>query len=145
MELEAMRQGRQDVMRLAQAFDGIGGAIHEGHALAMDDLEDAVRTARTVWPPGTSALRQGFDAACDALVLWAPDAAQGDRVALGYVQRAAYAIAKSLGMRADIIGMPLEPELATEAEISRLDAAFARYAPHPARDAGPVARIDRVG
>ncbi|MFO1532700.1 MAG: hypothetical protein ABR562_03235 [Thermoplasmatota archaeon] len=133
-----VRAERHELLRLAKAFDGMGGAIHEGRGITVSDLEEAERAAREVWPTdGPAGLSLTLHGACDALLVWAPDAAQGDRVALGYVQRATYAVAKALRTHATIAGEAAPPMPRVEEQIERLDAAYARYAPHPALDLLP--------
>jgi hypothetical protein len=119
-------------MHLAQAFDGIAGALYEGHIVPRADLDSAVQAAHGLWrAEGAEAPAQDFKMYRIALLENAAGAARGDPKIMSMVERAAHRLARALRTRAKDAGRlgQVHPEL--DATITVLDKRYARFAVLP--------------
>lgn len=122
---------RAEMLHLAQAFEGLVGALHDGHPVPKVDLEQAASAAKWLWD--TLGGEGGeFPGHRHTLMEHAGGAARGEARDVGLVQRAAHAIAHDLRSRAGLVPdrrRAVEPEL--EVAVHHLDTRYARFAPHP--------------
>jgi hypothetical protein len=125
-------QEHDELLHLAQAFDGIAGALFEGHVVPRTDLDSAVQAAHSLWrAEGMEAQAQDFKMYRIALLENAAGAARGDPKIMSMVERAAHRLARALRARAKDTGRlgQAHPEL--DAAITVLDQRYARFAVHP--------------
>jgi hypothetical protein len=121
-----------ELLHLAQAFDGIAGALHEGHVVPRADLDSAVKVAHSLWrAEGVAPAAIDFEMWRVALMENAAGAARGDQRTMSLVGRAAHRLAKSLRARADIAGRTLKAHPDLDPAIDILDKRYARWAVHP--------------
>lgn len=136
-EAEQVHRGLQS---MAQALDGVAGALHEGHPVDPGDIESVAATARALWESGPEPDMfhdEDFEDARGELVRYAPTLAPADPSkarACGLVERAAHRMAQDLRWLAhvaqDEVGRKAMPR-AAEAAASRLLTRYARFAAHP--------------
>jgi hypothetical protein len=121
-----------ELLHLAQAFDGIAGALHEGQVVPRADLDSAVKVAHALWrAEGHAPEAQEFEMWRVALMENAAGAARGDQRVMSLVGRAAHRLAKSLRSRADAAGRVLKAHPELDPQIEALDRRYARWAIHP--------------
>jgi hypothetical protein len=122
---------RAEMLHLAQAFDGLVGALHEGHPVPRVDLEQAASAATWLWDSVGALDDGGFPEHRQVLMAHAAGAAKGHAKDVGLVERAAHSIAHDLRQRARAAPdrqRAVEPEL--EVAVHHLDTRYARYAVH---------------
>lgn len=121
-----------ELLHLAQAFDGIAGALHDGHVVPRSDLDAAVKVAHSLWrAEGTAPSAIEFEMWRVALLENAAGAARGDQRTMSLVGRAAHRLAKSLRARAEAAGRTLKAHPDLDPAIEALDQRYARWAVHP--------------
>lgn len=133
-------QVHNGLVHLAQALDGVAGALHEGHPVEPQDLDAAALAARNFWDCGPEPdlfHDEDFESARNELVQYAShihDDPAGPR-SCGMVERAAHRMAQDLRWLAhvaqDEVGRKALPRSA-EAATDRLLTRYARFGVHPA-------------
>lgn len=124
---------KAELMHLAQAFEGLVGALHDGHPVPRADLDKAAAAAKRLWDAIGNDPGSEFAAHRRVLMEHAAGAARGEMRDVIMVERAAHRLAGDLRARAHDLPndpRPVEPEL--ESAVHHLDARYARYAVHPA-------------
>jgi hypothetical protein len=125
---------RSELLHLAQAFEGLVGALREGHPVPRADLDQATRAATKLWSAaGPEWHAEDFKSARAVMLEHAAGASRGEPRDVSLVERASHRIAQDLRWRAHAVA---DGERAVENEtlvaIEQLDGRYARYAPHPA-------------
>ncbi|MFO1534731.1 MAG: hypothetical protein ABR586_03610 [Thermoplasmatota archaeon] len=122
---------RAEMLHLAQAFEGLVGALHDGHPVPRIDLEQAASAAKWLMDAVGSDPDSEFPSHRRVLMEHAAGAARGEARDVGLAQRAAHRIAKDLRSRAQALpdrSRSVEPEL--EVAVHHLDTRYARFAAH---------------
>jgi hypothetical protein len=123
---------RAEMLHLAQAFEGLVGALHDGHLVPRVDLEQAASAAKWLWDAVGTEVGSEFAADRHVLMEHADGAARGEARDIRLVERAAHRIAQDLRQRAHAVPdrqRAVEPEL--EVAVHHLDTRYARFAVHP--------------
>jgi hypothetical protein len=121
-----------ELLHLAKAFDGIAGALHEGHVVPRTDLDAAVKAAHALWrAEGVAPQAQEFEMYRVAVLENAAGAARGDQRIMSLVERATARLARGLRARADAAGRTLKAHPELDPMIDALDKRYARFALHP--------------
>lgn len=131
-----------DFENLCKAFEGIAGALHEGHPLVKEDVEEACRLAHDLWPvrpAGKDWEATRFEDARHECLARLAAAADGDMHACIDLEKACHHVGMALHQK----GRGLEPPGGaaaakpwdgardTRTAIKRLDKKYARYALRP--------------
>jgi hypothetical protein len=122
---------RAEMLHLAQAFEGLVGALHDGHPVPRVDLEQAASAAKWLWDAVGQAAGSDFPDHRRVLMEHAAGAARGEVRDVSLVERAAHRIAADLRKRAEHVPdrrRAVEPEL--EVAVHHLDTRYARFAVH---------------
>jgi hypothetical protein len=121
-----------ELLHLAQALDGIAGALHEGHVVPRTDLDAAARVAHSLWrAEGVAPQAQEFEMYRVAVLENAAGAARGDQRVMSLVERAACRLARNLRARAQAAGRTLKAHPELDPAIEALDRRYARFAVNP--------------
>jgi hypothetical protein len=124
---------RAEMLHLAQAFEGLVGALHDGHPVPRVDLEQAASAAKWLMDAVGHDPDSEFPSHRRVLMEHAAGAARGEMRDISIVEKAAHRIAKDLRLRAKLLPASqraVEPEL--EVAVHHLDTRYARYAVHAA-------------
>jgi hypothetical protein len=127
---------KAEMLHLAQAFDGLVGALHDGHPVPRVDLEQAASAAKWLWDAVGHDPASEFPSHRRVLMEHAAGAARGEMRDVSMVERAAHRIAQDLRQRAKAVlesRRAVEPEL--EVAVHHLDTRYARFAVHPVASA----------
>jgi hypothetical protein len=139
LELQAMSKrpstrtpNREDYLNLSKAFEGLAGALHDGHPIDRADLDAAVEVAHNLWPikgGGRTTQEQGFEYARLECRTCIPLAVEGDMQAWAQLQKACHEMGQALQWRARAYKGEEAAEGAADADLIRkLDRKYARYA-----------------
>lgn len=133
-----------DFENLGKAFEGLAGALHEGHPIEKPDLHEACRVAHELWPVrggGRDRIEQEYEEARMQARTWIPLATAGDLKAWADLEKACRSIGAALRWKARALPPPPPRGSAAarpwphaneaRAAIRRLDARYARYAMRP--------------
>ncbi|HUR61877.1 MAG TPA: hypothetical protein VM286_05875 [Candidatus Thermoplasmatota archaeon] len=130
---------RAEMLHLAQAFDGLVGALHDGHPVPRVDLEQAASAATWLWDAIGADHPGEFPGHRRVLMEHAAGASRGEAHHISLVQRAALGIAQDLRQQAGAVPdrrRAVEPEL--EVAVHHLDKRYARFAAHLGTPAKPA-------
>lgn len=126
-----------DLVHLAQALEGMAGALHEARTVAKEDLETAAVVAHEVWPArvdGHDPTDREYESARHEMRKFAAAAVGGDAKAISWIERAAKHMASALRMRARAALGEMRPARGSMPAPARariikvLDQRYARYA-----------------
>jgi len=125
-----------DLLHLAQALEGMAGALHDCRPVAKEDLETAAHVAHEVWPArvdGANPHDREYETARHEVRKFAAAAVAGDPKAISWIERAAQHMALALRWKArNADGIrPARNSMPAHARgriIKVLDQRYARYA-----------------
>ena len=133
-----------DFENLGKAFEGIAGALHDGHPMDRDDIDLALKVAHELWPVrggGRNPTEEDFEAARHACHDLLPLAAGGDMRACMALEKAGHHVGLALRWKSRSLesatppgadaAKPWDAAHDSRAGIRRLDVKYARYAHNP--------------
>lgn len=132
-----------DFENLGKAFEGLAGALHEGHAVERDDVEAACALAHELWHVrggGRDPYEEDFEASRLECREALPKAVEGDYKAWAQLTKACHHMGVALRWksrnlvappRGSAAAKPWPAALETRAGIRDLDGKYARYALNP--------------